>query len=70
MAVEITGKYLGNKRVEMTHGPSGSVIKTDAPKESWDKRYAPKAVVQAKRIELCVLGFCRRRETTPSVSPA
>jgi putative redox protein len=31
MAVEITGKYIGNLRTEMTHGPSGTVIRTAAP---------------------------------------
>ncbi len=29
--VDITGKYLGNKRVEMQHLPSKSLIQTDAP---------------------------------------
>ena len=31
MAVEITGKYIGNLKTELTHGPSGSVIRTAAP---------------------------------------
>jgi uncharacterized OsmC-like protein len=31
MAVEITGKYIGNLKVEMTHGPSGAVVRTAAP---------------------------------------
>lgn len=31
MGVTITGNYLGEKRVELTHGPSGSKIITDAP---------------------------------------
>ncbi len=31
MAVEITGKYIGNLRTELTHGPSGTVIRTAAP---------------------------------------
>lgn len=31
MAVEITGRYLGNLAVEMTHGPSGAVLKTVPP---------------------------------------
>lgn len=29
--VDITGRYLGNKRVEMQHAPSNSLIQTDAP---------------------------------------
>ncbi len=31
MAVEITGKYLGNLKTEMVHGPSGAVLRTAAP---------------------------------------
>ncbi len=31
MAVEITGKYVGNLKTELRHGPSGAVIRTAAP---------------------------------------
>jgi uncharacterized OsmC-like protein len=31
MSVEITGRYTGNLKVELTHGPSGTVINTAAP---------------------------------------
>jgi uncharacterized OsmC-like protein len=31
MAVEITGRYIGNLAMEMTHGPSGAVLKTVPP---------------------------------------
>jgi uncharacterized OsmC-like protein len=31
MAVDISGRYLGNLKVELTHGPSGTVIRTAAP---------------------------------------
>jgi len=31
MAVEITGTYTGNLKMELTHGPSGTVLKTAAP---------------------------------------
>ena len=31
MAVEIAGKYIGNLAQEMTHGPSGAVLKTVPP---------------------------------------
>lgn len=31
MAVEITGKYIGNLKTELTHGPSGAVLRTAAP---------------------------------------
>lgn len=34
MTVTITGKYVGNKRVELHHGPSGAMILTDAPKDN------------------------------------
>jgi len=31
MAVEITGKYIGNLKVELTHGPSGTKLTTVPP---------------------------------------
>jgi putative redox protein len=31
MAVEMTGRYVGNLKTELTHGPSGTVIRTAAP---------------------------------------
>lgn len=31
MAVEITGRYVGNLKTELTHGPSGAVLRTAAP---------------------------------------
>ncbi len=31
MAVEITGKYIGNLKTEMIHGPSGATLRTAAP---------------------------------------
>lgn len=34
MAVEITGKYVGNLKTEITHGPSGAVIHTAAPADN------------------------------------
>lgn len=34
MSVEITGKYLGALRVEMTHGPSGATLQTTAPTDN------------------------------------
>ena len=34
MSIHITGRYLGNKRVELKHGPTGSTIITDAPKDN------------------------------------
>jgi putative redox protein len=34
MSVEITGKYIGAKKVELVHGPSGSVLVTEAPRDN------------------------------------
>ena len=34
MSVIISARYLGNKSVELTHGPSGATITTDAPKDN------------------------------------
>ena len=34
MAVEITGRYTGTLNMELTHGPSGAVLKTAAPKDN------------------------------------
>lgn len=31
MAVEMTGAYTGNLKMELSHGPSGSVVRTAAP---------------------------------------
>lgn len=33
----MTGRYLGEKRCEVTHGPSQTVISTDAPKDNAGK---------------------------------
>ena len=32
--VEITGRYQGNLRCSSRHGPSGSVLATDAPRDN------------------------------------
>ncbi len=34
MAVRMTGRYLGNKNVEITHEPSGATILTTPPKDN------------------------------------
>jgi len=34
MGVKMSGRYLGGKRVEIHHEPSGSVITTSAPKDN------------------------------------
>ncbi len=35
--VSMTGKYLGEKRCALTHGPSNAQIQTDAPKDNHGK---------------------------------
>ena len=34
MSIKISGRYLGKKRSELTHGPTGSKIIVDAPKDN------------------------------------
>ncbi|MBX7144192.1 MAG: OsmC family protein [Oligoflexia bacterium] len=34
MSVEVTGSYIGAKKVELVHGPSGERIVTSAPKDN------------------------------------
>jgi len=34
MGVKITGRYIGNKKCEAIHEPSGSILVTDAPKDN------------------------------------
>jgi putative redox protein len=43
MAVKITGKYLGNLRVQSTHPDSGTIIETDAPVDNHGQgaRFSP-----------------------------
>ncbi len=31
MAVNISGKYVGDLKIELTHGPSGTQLRTAAP---------------------------------------
>ncbi len=54
MPVEIKGKYEGDLRVKLTHGPSGSVIETDAPTDNQGKgeRFSPTDLV------VTALGSC------------
>ena len=37
MPVKISSEYLGNLRVKNTHGPSGSILETDAPVDNMGK---------------------------------
>ncbi|RMG44428.1 MAG: OsmC family peroxiredoxin [Candidatus Dadabacteria bacterium] len=56
MAVNIEGRYLGDKRVEVIHGPSGSKIVTDAPKDNHGlgRYFSPTDLIGAS-LGSCVL---------------
>ena len=49
MSVEITGSYIGAKKVRLTHGPSGEVLITEAPKDNGGegKSFSPTDLVAA-----------------------
>jgi putative redox protein len=49
MAVEISGRYTGHLNTEMTHGPSGTVMKTAAPLDNQGdgSSYSPTDLVAA-----------------------
>jgi putative redox protein len=49
MSVDITGKYLGAKKVQLVHGPSGEVLITEAPKDNGGegKSFSPTDLVAA-----------------------
>lgn len=54
MSVAIYGKYIGGKKVELVHEPSGSVIVTEAPRDNGGegKSFSPTDLVAA------ALGSC------------
>lgn len=54
MTVTITGRYLGNKKVELIHEPSGATLITDAPKDNLGdgSKFSPTDLVAA------ALGSC------------
>lgn len=56
MSVEITGSYLGAKKVKLTHGPSGEILVTEAPKDNGGegKSFSPTDLVAAA-FGSCVL---------------
>lgn len=49
MSVVITGNYIGQKKVELTHEPSGSVMITEAPRDNGGegKSFSPTDLVAA-----------------------
>lgn len=54
--VKMSAKYTGEKHCELIHGPSGSVLETDAPKDNQGKgeRFSPTDLVGAA-LASCVL---------------
>lgn len=66
MSVEIKGKYEGDLRVKLTHGPSGSVIETDAPVDNQGKgaRFSPTDLVITAlgSCMLTVMGIVAKRD--------
>lgn len=56
MSVKMTGQYLGNKKVEMVHEPSGARILTDAPKDNQGEgsQFSPTDLVGAS-LASCIL---------------
>jgi putative redox protein len=54
--VEMSAAYLGKLRCRLAHGPSGSVIETDAPKDNMGEgsRFSPTDLVGAA-LASCVL---------------
>lgn len=54
--VEMRAKYVGEKHCEIIHGPSASVIETDAPKDNQGRgeRFSPTDMVGAA-LTTCVL---------------
>lgn len=56
MAVKLTGRYKGNLRVSVLHGPSGTEVETDAPVDNHGKgeRFSPTDLVVAS-LSACML---------------
>jgi putative redox protein len=49
MSVEMTGIYLGQKKVKLVHGPSGEVLVTEAPRDNGGegKSFSPTDLIGA-----------------------
>ena len=66
MPVEIKGQYEGDLRVKLTHGPSGSVIETDAPTDNQGKgeKFSPTDLVVAalSSCMMTIMGIVARRD--------
>ena len=66
MSVEIKGQYEGDLRVKLTHGPSGSVIETDAPIDNQGKgaRFSPTDLVVAAlgSCMMTIMGIVAKRD--------
>ncbi len=66
MPVEIKGQYEGELRVKLTHGPSQSVIETDAPVDNQGKgaRFSPTDTVVAAlgACMLTIMGIVAKRD--------
>lgn len=66
MSVTITGKYKGNLRVELTHGPSGSILETDAPidNQGQGSRFSPTDLTAAALASciVTIMGIVARHD--------
>ena len=66
MPVEIKGQYEGDLRVKLTHGPSGSVIETDAPTDNQGKgeKFSPTDLVVAalSSCMMTIMGIVAKRD--------
>ncbi len=66
MTVEIKGQYEGDLRVKLTHGPSGSVIETDAPIDNQGKgaRFSPTDMVVSAlgACMMTIMGIVAKRD--------
>ena len=65
-AVEITGRYEGDLRVKLTHGPSQTIIETDAPKDNQGKgaRFSPTDMVVGAlgSCMMTIMGIVAKRD--------
>ena len=66
MPIEIKGQYEGDLRVKLTHGPSQSIIETDAPTDNQGKgaRFSPTDLVVAAlgSCMMTIMGIVAKRD--------